>query len=47
MNLLVKDLVIDTVIRVQILDEPVCISLCANAFGKGTNLYLLPSTMGK
>ena len=34
-------------IQVQILDEAVCISLCANALGKGMNLSVLPPAMEK
>ena len=35
----------DTVIRVQILDEPVSISHSANTVGKGMNLTILPPSM--
>ena len=38
---------IELAIRVQILDKAICISLCANAFGKGRNNFLFPSAMGK
>ena len=33
--------------RVQILDEADCISHSANNLGKGMNLIILPSAMGK
>ena len=37
----------DTVIRVQILDEFDCISQSANTLGKGMNPVILPPIMGK
>ena len=37
----------DTVTRVQILDEIVCISLKAHTLGKGMNPIILHSAMGK
>ena len=33
--------------QLQIPDEVVCISLCADALGKGTNPSAIPSPMGK
>ena len=38
---------IDTVTRVQALDEPVWILYSANTFGKGMNLTIFPPAMGK
>ena len=37
----------DTVIRVQILDETYCISHSTNTFGKGINPIILPPAMEK
>ena len=37
----------DTVTRVQILDETDCISHSTNTFGKGMNPIILPPDMGK
>ena len=37
----------DTVTQVQILDEAVWISHCANTFGKGMHTHILPHAMGK
>ena len=37
----------DSVIRVQILDDTVCILHGADTFGKGINLIILIPTMGK
>ena len=37
----------ELVTGVQILDDTVFISFCANAYGKGMNLPVLPSAMGK
>ena len=37
----------DTAIRVQILDETVCISHSANTHGKGMNTTILPPVVGK
>ena len=37
----------DTVTRVQILDETDCISHCTNNLGKGMNPIILPLAMGK
>ena len=37
----------DTVTRVQILDETDCISHCTNNLGKGMNPIILPPAMGK
>ena len=37
----------DTVIGVQILDEPDCISRSTNTPGKGMNLLILPLAMDK
>ena len=37
----------DSMNQFQSLDEAVCISLWANALGKGINLSLLPPAMGK
>ena len=37
----------DTEIRVQILNEAVCISRTANTFGKGTNLSILVTANSK
>ena len=37
----------DTVKRVQILDEADCISHGTNTLGKGMNLIILPPAMGK
>ena len=37
----------DTATRVQVLDEVVCISHNSNTHGKGINLPILPSAMGK
>ena len=37
----------DTVTRVQILDETDCISHCSNTLGKGMNPVNLPPSMGK
>ena len=37
----------DSMIRVQILDEAVSISLCANALGKVMNPSFLPLAIGK
>ena len=37
----------DTVTRVQIMDEAVCISHSANTFGKGMNPTILSSAIGK
>ena len=34
-------------IRVQFLDEAICVSLCVNVLGKGMNQSFLSSTMGK
>ena len=39
--------VMDTVTRVQILDEADCISHSTNALGKGMNPIILPPAMGK
>ena len=36
----------DTVARVQILDETDCISHCTNTLGKGMNPIILPPAMG-
>ena len=33
--------------QIQILDEAICISLCANAPGKGMNLSVFPQAMDK
>ena len=38
---------VDTVIRVQILDEDVCLSHSANTLGKGMNPTILPPAMVK
>ena len=37
----------DTATRVQILDEPNCISHSTNTLGKGLNPIILPPAMGK
>ena len=37
----------DTVARVQILDETCCISHSTNTLGKGMNPIILPPAMGK
>ena len=37
----------DTVTRVQTLDETVCISHSADTFGKGMNPVILPPAIGK
>ena len=37
----------DTVTRVQILDEIVCISLCTYILGEGIDSIILPPAMGK
>ena len=37
----------NTVTRVQILYETVCISHCTNTLGKGMNPIILPPSMGK
>ena len=37
----------DTAIRVQILDESVCISHCVNNIGKGMNTTTFPPAMGE
>ena len=37
----------DTVTRVQILDETECISHSTNILGKGMNPIILPPAMGK
>ena len=37
----------DTVTRVQILDETDCISRSTNTLGKGMNSIILPPAMGK
>ena len=37
----------ESVTQVQILEEIVCISLCANALWKGMNPSVLPLAMGK
>ena len=37
----------DTVTRVQILDETDCISHSTNTLGKGMNSIILPPAMGK
>ena len=37
----------ESVMRVQNLNEAVCISFCSNALGKGINPSLFPPTMGK
>ena len=42
-----SSLEVDLVTQVQIIDEAVCISLCANAFGKGMNPFILSLSMGK
>ena len=39
--------VMNTAIRVQILDETDCISHCTNTLGKGMNPIILPPAMGK
>ena len=36
-----------TAIQVQIIDETVCLSHCANTLGKGMNLTILPSSKSK
>ena len=37
----------NTVTRVQILDEPDCISHRTNTLGKGMNIIIVPLPMGK
>ena len=37
----------DTVTRVQILDDMDCISHCPNTFGQGMNPIILPPSIGK
>ena len=37
----------DTVTRVQILDDTDCISHCTNTLGKGMNPTVLPPAMGR
>ena len=37
----------DKVVRIQIMDEAVCIPVCANTLGKSMNLSLLPPTIGE
>ena len=38
---------IESVIWVQILDEAVCVSLCANTLGKGMNPFTPPPSYGQ
>ena len=37
----------DTVARVQILDEAVCISFCVNTLGRGMNLIIILPALTK
>ena len=43
----IMELEMDTVTRVQILDEADCISRSSNIHGKGMNRIILPPAMGK